>query len=193
MSSAVNVYNQDSDAPSAVLEEPSAVAEPSRLRPSTVTVIHTGTKWRQVPREVSWETTELWDRGGGWTTIPGLNVVAQFCSSRNLPSVSANHGRNLRSVGSARHPLLPPFPLSYRPGSTEGKMLTRSCYCGSRTQPGSRLSGRWTGKCHTKGNSLLTLLSVLNWVSWEKDAPLDALCKYPAWKCWVVSCYASEI
>ncbi|KAK1888082.1 Calcium/calmodulin-dependent protein kinase type 1D [Dissostichus eleginoides] len=42
--STVKVYNQDSDAPSPVREEPSAVAEASRPRPSTVTVIHTGTK-----------------------------------------------------------------------------------------------------------------------------------------------------
>lgn len=61
LESGVKVHNQDSDAPSPVLEEPPVVAEPSRPRPSTVTVIHTGTKWRQVPREVSWETTELWD------------------------------------------------------------------------------------------------------------------------------------
>ncbi|KAK2917660.1 calcium/calmodulin-dependent protein kinase 1Db [Channa argus] len=44
LSSAVKVYNQDSDAPSPVREEASLVAEPPRPRPSTVTVIHTGTK-----------------------------------------------------------------------------------------------------------------------------------------------------
>lgn len=62
LSSTVKVFNQDCDAPSPECEEPTTVADQSRPRPSTVTVIHTGTKWRQVPREVSWETTELWDR-----------------------------------------------------------------------------------------------------------------------------------
>ncbi|KAG7230996.1 hypothetical protein INR49_025025 [Caranx melampygus] len=44
LDSAVKVHNQDSDAPSPVQEESPVVAEPSRPRPSTVTVIHTGTK-----------------------------------------------------------------------------------------------------------------------------------------------------
>lgn len=57
--SAVKVLHQDSGATSGVQEEV-VVDELARPRPSTVTVIHTGTKWRQVPREVSWETTELW-------------------------------------------------------------------------------------------------------------------------------------
>ncbi len=75
--SPVKVYNQDSDPASSVREEPSVVAEPSRPRPSTVTVIHTGTKWRQVPREVSWETTELWD-GMKPSKASWVDVVAQF-------------------------------------------------------------------------------------------------------------------
>ncbi|XP_017160639.1 calcium/calmodulin-dependent protein kinase type 1D-like [Poecilia reticulata] len=41
--SVVKVHNQDSDLPVS-LEEPQVVAEPARPRPSTVTVIHTGTK-----------------------------------------------------------------------------------------------------------------------------------------------------
>lgn len=83
--SVVKVHNQDSDLPVS-LEEPQVVAEPARPRPSTVTVIHTGTKWRQVPREVSWETTELWDRGwGGLTMRHGCLVFP----SRRLPSANA--------------------------------------------------------------------------------------------------------
>ncbi|XP_047242553.1 calcium/calmodulin-dependent protein kinase 1Db isoform X2 [Girardinichthys multiradiatus] len=41
--SVVKVHNRDSDIP-VPLEEPQVVAEPARPRPSTVTVIHTGTK-----------------------------------------------------------------------------------------------------------------------------------------------------
>ncbi|XP_004567835.2 calcium/calmodulin-dependent protein kinase 1Db [Maylandia zebra] len=41
---AAKAYHQDSDPPSPTREEPPASAEPPRPRPSTVTVIHTGTK-----------------------------------------------------------------------------------------------------------------------------------------------------
>lgn len=41
--SVVKVHNKDSDDPVA-LEDPQVAAEPARPRPSTVTVIHTGTK-----------------------------------------------------------------------------------------------------------------------------------------------------
>lgn len=37
-------YNQNSDEPSPEREDPPVVDEPTRPRPSTVTVIHTGTK-----------------------------------------------------------------------------------------------------------------------------------------------------
>lgn len=78
----------------------------------------------------------------------------------------------MRSVGSvpftmAQHSAeLLPFLLSHRPGRTEGKMLTRSCHCGSHVQPGSWLSRRqtssWSGKCHTKGNSSLEAAIILD-------------------------------
>lgn len=44
LTSAVKVHHQDSGAPSAVQEEVAVVDELARPRPSTVTVIHTGTK-----------------------------------------------------------------------------------------------------------------------------------------------------
>lgn len=196
--SAVKVYNQDSDVQSPVGEEPSVAAEASRPRPSTVTVIHTGTKWRQVPREVSWETTELWD---------GIKPSRDSTSSPSLPIPQPphlslpNHGRNLRSVGSApfttaQHgTALLPFPLSYRPGSTGGKMLTRSC--GSHVQPGSWLSGRqtssWSGSATLKGTLYRSCYHFGLRACGDEHAPLYALCKYPARNRWVESCYASEI
>lgn len=146
LSSSVKVYDQDSEAPSPVGEEPAVVDEPSRPRPSTVTVIHTGTKWRQVPREVSWETTELWD-GMTSSQASWFYVVAQLAHPAAFHPSLPNHGRNLRSVASApftaaqhRAALLPSL-LSHRPGRTEGRCSPGSCLCGSHVQPGSRLSG----------------------------------------------------
>lgn len=44
LASAVKAYHQNSEEPSPEREEPPAVDEPAHPRPSTVTVIHTGTK-----------------------------------------------------------------------------------------------------------------------------------------------------
>ncbi len=190
------VYNQDSDVPSPVREEPLVVAEPSRPRPSTVTVIHTGTKWRQVPREVSWETTELWD-GMKPSQASWFKVAAQFAHPASSHLFLPNHGRNLRSVDSAPFTMaqhgsaLLSFPLSYTPGSTEGRrskevvivavmfsldhsyLAEKEAACvGSAT-----LKGAVYRCCHHFGQ----------WGSWDMEAPLYALCKYPAWNCWVWS------
>lgn len=81
--SSVKVLHQDCGAPSAVQEEVAVVDELARSRPSTVTVIHTGTKWRQVPREVSWETTELWGPLGA-SFFPAF----RGCSASPVPQAS---------------------------------------------------------------------------------------------------------
>ena len=134
--------------------------EPPRPRPSTVTVIHTGTKWRQVPREVSWETTELW---------VGLHRGCPARPSRNLPTVSAKPQEEL-----LQFPL--PWPstalrcLTLSPGSAVGRKLTGSHCCGSCVQSGSWSPG-WQAagleSATLKGNSSPKLLSSLDYESPE--------------------------
>lgn len=193
--SAIKVYNQDSDAPSPIREEPLVVAEPSRPRPSTVTVIHTGTKWRQVPREVSWETTELWD-GMKPSQASWFKVVAQFAYPATSHLFLPNHGRNLRSVDSAPFTMaqhgtaLLSFPLSYTPGSTEGRcskevvIVEVMFSLDDGDQAEKQAAG--LGSATLKGNLYRCCHLCELWASWDKEAPLYALCKYP-WNCWVWS------
>ena len=163
--SPVKACNQDSDASSPVREEPPVVAEPSRPRPSTVTVIHTGTKWRQVPREVSWETTELWD-GMKPSQASWINVVAQFAhpaaSHLFLPFREEFEER----LSSIYHGSALPTVLQTWKYSTERERLRVSPHqkillwkpCSAWIVVVWQTNAAVSGKCHTKGNSLLKLL-----------------------------------
>lgn len=191
--SAVKVYSQDSDAPSSVREEPSVVAEPARPRPSTVTVIHTGTKWRQVPREVSWETTELWD--GKWPSqASSFNVFAQFAhpatSHLFLPTTGGIWGA-LAQLHLAQHGGSACFHCRTKTGETHLKL--------SLWRPRSAwicLADKWAA-----GLRSATLKETVIWSCFLDSGCSfvdETLCfmpciNYPAWKCRVESCYASEI
>ncbi len=197
--SPVKVYNQDSDPASSVREEPSVVAEPSRPRPSTVTVIHTGTKWRQVPREVSWETTELWD-GMKPSKASWVDVVAQFAypatSHLFLPTTGGIWG----ALSQLHLPWLstapPPSPrrssshchtdLEVQRGRCSPEAVVEAMFS---LDPGCLADKQAAGleSATLKGTLYWSCYHFWLWASWDGTLLLYALCKYPAWNCWVES------
>lgn len=85
----------------------------------------------------------------GIKSFPGLVIqhCRPVCSSRILPPVSANQGRNLRSVCTAPFMLAQHGPrllpsLSQRREGAEERMPTRRCCYRVRAQPESWLSWR---------------------------------------------------
>lgn len=116
---------------------------------------------------------ELGDHGA--LRLLGLNHPRPH-NSTSLPSSPippppicfCHLGRNLRSVGSAPFTMAQHFPLSYRRGSTVQRgrgsecLHTRRCLlwkpCSAWIVVVWQTNAAVSGKCHTKGNSLLKLL-----------------------------------